>query len=37
MLLQYIYTGPSHEQYWIYWEEPPYQGNTDDTYNDKLV
>lgn len=34
MLLQYIYSGPKYQQYWIYWDEVPYEENADDTYYD---
>lgn len=38
MLLQYIYSGPQYQQYWIYWDEVPYEENSDDTgHNDNAV
>ena len=34
MLLEYIYSGPQYQQYWIYWDEPPYEENADVTDDD---
>ena len=34
MLLEYIYSGRKHDQYWIYCDDLPYEENADVTEDD---